>query len=171
MTHPTSNAIHFFDAANSHNVASGVYAAYYVNGFTWPEAERRRMKKVFGISVEREAFWAEHARCLDIENGAALPEDAVPFVQHRQHFLLAHGRHVNDATIYVNRSNRGDVEERLKHAGFVIVKNSTNTNTIRTWEATLDGTDIPDVWAVQIHTNGLVDTSILHGVDDFHRPV
>lgn len=168
--HPKSHvATHFYDAANPSNVPSGVYAAWYVNGFVWPLEDRRRMRGGFGISVEREAFWAEHARCLDIERGAAGPEDAVPFCQRRGAFLKAHHMNVNDAVIYVNRSNRGDVEERLKKAGFDIVKFSVHSMTVRTWEATLDGTDIEDVWACQNEGLGTFDRSILHGINDLRK--
>lgn len=158
MSHP---AIHFYDAANPANVPSGVYAAAYINGFVWPQHDIDRMRKIIKISVERSPLWAEKARCLDIERGAALPEDAPPFVQHRINFLRAHGFHHNDAVVYVNRSNRGDVTERLQHAGLAA----------HYWVATLDGTDIGDAWAVQLATiHGAYDLSILHGVDDFRKP-
>lgn len=158
MSHP---AIHFYDAANPANVPSGVYAAVYINGFAWPQSEINRMARIFKISVERSPLWAEKARCIDIENGAALPVDAAPFVQHRINFLKAHGLHFNDSVVYVNRSNRGDVQERLAHAGLHAYN----------WVATLDGTDLDDAWAVQLQTvNGAYDLSRLHGVNDFRKP-
>lgn len=171
--YPTNlhTSVHFYDAANSRNVPSGVYAAVYINGdFVWPESERRRMSHIIGVSVEREAFWAEHGRAIDLENKAALPEDAPGFVKHRGMFLASHGFHHNDAVVYVNRANRGDVVERLQHAGITIVMDNLNVDTAREWVATLDGTDIPDAWACQSFTNGLFDRSILHGIDSFRRP-
>lgn len=149
--------IHFYDAAGSEHVPSDQYAAVYVNGFAWPASEVTRMKKVIRISVEREATWARHARVLDIENGAALPTDAVPFLQERKSL----GFH--DGTLYVNRSNWGDVKERCTAAGF----------TPFWWVATLDGTqDIPGAWAVQFSggPTASVDISVLHGVDNFRKP-
>lgn len=171
--HPTNlhHQVHFYDAANSRNVPSGVYAAVYVNGaFAWPESERKRMSHIIGISVLREPQWAEHARCLDIENGAALPEDAVAFVKHRGMFLAAHGHHHNDAVVYVNRSNREEVHQRLDAAGITTVMDNLNVDTAREWVATLDGTDVIDAWACQSSTDGLLDRSILHGIDSFRRP-
>ena len=162
--------LHFYDAANSHNVPSGVHAAVYINGFAWPQSEIDRMGAVIRISVERDHAWANRARVIDIENGAALPEDAVPFCQERERFLATKSMHVNDSVVYVNRSNRGDVEERLRRAGFTIVVNNIEPGTVRVWEATLDGTDVPDTWACQTFTNGAFDRSILHGVNDFRKP-
>ena len=80
--------IHFYDAATPENVPSGVYAAVYVNGFAWPESQIKRMAKVIRISVHREAYWAKFARVIDIESGAALTTDAVPFIRARR----AHSR-------------------------------------------------------------------------------
>lgn len=169
--HPTSSALHFFDAANSHNVASGVHAGVYINGrFAWEHDEIMRMSAIFKISVFADSFWAQRARCLDIEQGAAGPEDAVPFCQRRGAFLAAHGMHVNDSVVYVNRSNRDDIRERLHHAGFQLVLASTHQKTVREWVATLDGTDITDAWSCQRETNGRVDISVLHGVNDFRKP-
>lgn len=151
-------AKHFYDAASPENVPSGVYAAVYINGFAWPEAEIRRMRKVIRVSVEREASWAKLARVIDVENGAALPEDVVPFLRERRSLGF------RDGTAYVNRSNWGDVADRVHSAGF----------TAFYWVATLDGTQaVPGAWAVQ-YQGGLTagfDLSVLHGADTFHKPV
>ena len=158
----TTRAIHFYDAATPENVPSGVYAAVYVNGFVWPQAQVRRMAKVIRISIRREAFWAEHARCLDIELGAAEPGDAVPFVRRRRAFLKAHGLHGDDATCYVNRSNIVEVRQLFEEA---------HEPPPLVWVATLDGTtEVEGAWAVQYETTGRFDLSILHGVDNFRRP-
>lgn len=150
-------SIHFYDAANPHNVPSGVYAAIYINGdFAWDEHDIRRMHKTIALSVEREARWARLARGIDVERGAAQPEDVVPFLQERRRLGF------NDGTVYVNRSNRGDVGERCQHAGLHPYE----------WVSTLDGTIVPGVWATQLHggmTSGF-DLSILQGRDTFHRP-
>lgn len=154
MTRP----IHFYDAANPTAVPSGVYAAVYVNGFAWPEAHIKRMHRVFSVSVLRDAHWARQARCIDIENGAAHPEDAVPFVRERRRLGF------NDATVYVNRSNHDDVAERLQHA---------DLRGVRFWVATLDGTQaVPGAWAVQYQggMHAAFDLSVLHGTDNFHAP-
>lgn len=158
---------HFYDAASPENVPSGVYAAVYINArYAWSHHEIARMAKVFRISVEREASWARIARCIDLENGAGEPQDAAPFVKARWDFGF------NDATVYVNRSNRDDVKERLAHAGFKTTQQpSTAVQYAYDWVATLDGTDVPDAWAVQIATvHGAYDLSVLHGVNNFHPP-
>jgi hypothetical protein len=147
--------IHFYDAATPENVPSGVYAAVYVNGYAWPQSEVERMAKVIRISVQREAYWAKYARVIDVETGAALPADVVPFI--RERMALGH----DDATAYVNRSNKATVEQLVDDAGLKC----------RYWVATLDGTqDIPGAWAVQYLGAGRYDLSILYGVNDFHNP-
>lgn len=158
--------LHFYDAANSHNVPSGVPAAVYINArFAWAKSEIRRMSKIFSISVEPEAFWAKDARCIDIENGAAGIENAVPFVIERRK------RH-NDATNYVNRNNWEPVIERFQHAMLALPF---------FWVATLDGTMEVETkvngvtvraWAVQYFggPDTAFDKSILHGVDNLHKP-
>ena len=158
--------IHFYDAATPQNVPSGVYAGVYVNGYAWPERQVKRMARVFRISVHRESFWAKYARCIDVENGAALPEDVPPFIHTRR----AHGH--NDATAYVNRSNWLAVYNHVKDAGMPEPL---------WWVSTLDGTQevelsengvvIARAWAVQYedHRN-MYDLSILHGINNFVRP-
>ena len=152
------NPTHFYDSASPENVPSGVYAAVYINGdFRWPEDEIRRMSKVFGVSVEKEPSWARLARCIDLENGAGGIEDAAPFIKARLHYGF------DDGTVYVNRSNRDEVAGRLQGAGITALN----------WVATLDGTmDVLDAWAVQYHggLNAPFDLSVLHGVNNFHKP-
>lgn len=149
--------LHFYDSANPAAIPSGVYAGVYVNGFAWPAAQVHRMHKVFRISVHSDPGWAAHARCIDIETGAAAPADAVPFVRERRRLGF------DDATVYVNRSNMTEVRRLLEAAHLPALF----------WVATLDGTqDVPGAWAVQ-YQGGLhsaFDLSVLHGVDNFHRP-
>jgi hypothetical protein len=150
--------IHFYDAATPENVPSGVYAAVYINGFAWPESQIRRMSHVFRISVQREARWARFARCIDVETGAALPEDVPPFIEHRRALGFP------DSTAYVNRSNWEEVRQRVEHAKLPHPFY---------WVATLDGTqDVPGAWAVQYQGGGNApfDKSVLHGVNNFVRP-
>lgn len=149
--------IHFYDAATPENVPSGVYAAYYVNGFVWPQSQIRRMARVFGISVRPDAFWARFARCLDIERGAANPSDLVPFMHER----AAHVGGFHDVVAYVNRSNWSDAQRRVQDAGLPAPL---------WWVATLDGTDIQDCWACQQFGHPGFDLSVLHGVDNFRKP-
>lgn len=149
--------IHFYDSATPQNVPSGVYAAVYVNGFAWPERQVKRMARVFRISVHREAFWAKYARCIDVESGAALPEDVPGFLRERR----AHG--YGDGTVYVNRSNWETVKEHIQRAALPQPFY---------WVATLDGTqDVPGAWAVQYRDEGnRFDLSVLHGINNFVRP-
>lgn len=161
-------SIHFYDAASPHAVPSGVYAAVYVNGFKWPEADVQRMRRVIRVSVEREASWARHARVIDVESGAALPEDVVPFLHER----LSLGHH--DGTAYVNRSNILDVHERVVHER---ERTGNDHFLCRYWMATLDGSqpteyDRLHLWAVQYHggMSAAYDLSVLYGVDDFVKP-
>jgi hypothetical protein len=155
-----SHKIHFYDSAGPENIASGVYAAVYVNGFPWPEDDVRRMKRVFRVSVEREAVWAKAARTIDVENGAALPEDVVPFIKERRSLGF------NDATSYVNRSNWDDVVERVEFA---------KIHQPFYWVATLDGTQEVSglrgtpAWAVQYQggPTSPFDVSVLHGKNNF----
>lgn len=157
----SSHQIHFLDAARPENVPTGSYAAVYINGFAWPQSQIDRMHRIFRISVHREAFWAKFARCIDVENGAALPEDVPAFLATR----LEHG--YRDGTVYVNRSNWEAVRQEVKD------HESELRFTPYYWVATLDGTqNVPGAWAVQ-YKGGLdspVDVSVLHGVDNFVRP-
>lgn len=161
----TDSRLHFYDAANPGNVPSGVLAAVYINGFVWPDFQVDRMAGTFAISVLREPGWARFARCLDIESHAALPEDLVPFLHERAR--LGH----RDGTGYVNRSNwkaaAQDVKDnRLPMPHWWV---STLDGTQEVVEHLDDGTELR-AWAVQYFTNGRYDLSILHGVDNFHRP-
>lgn len=154
--------IHFYDSASPGNIPSGVHAAVYINGFAWPVEEILRMGAVKRISVLPQSFWAKYASIIDVETGAATPEDVVPFGEVR----LSHGW--DDPTAYVNRSNWQAVKDRVAEHGSEALKKC-----IRYWVATLDGTqDIPGAWAVQyfggLHT--AYDLSVLHGKNDFHKP-
>lgn len=148
-------SIHFYDAATPENVPSGVHAAVYINGFVWPESQVQRMAAVRRISVERESHWADLASIIDVEGGAALPEDVVPFLKRR----ISHGWF--DGTAYVNRSNYGDVAERVRSAGLMCLY----------WVATLDGTmEVDGAWAVQYGQGPgqAYDLSVLYGHNYFH---
>lgn len=149
--------IHFYDSASPENIPSGVYAAVYVNGYKWSTHDVDRMRAVIRVSVERESSWAKEARVIDVENGAALPQDVVPFIRERRR----HGH--NDATAYVNRSNWDECKRLVRDAGLECFW----------WVATLDGTqDIPGAWAVQYY-GGMrtpYDLSVLHGENTFHSP-
>lgn len=152
-------AVHFYDSASPENIPTGVHAAVYINGFAWPESEIRRMSRVIRVSVLREAHWAQHARVIDVENGAAQPQDVVPFIRYRM-AMGAGDRH--NATAYVNRSNYEQVRNLVKEAGLHC----------RYWVATLDGTqEVEGSWAVQ-YWGGVrspYDLSVLHGVNDFSK--
>lgn len=151
--------IHFRDSASPENIPSGSYAAVYINGrFTWSQRDRERMAKIFCVSVQRDAFWAKFARCIDVEKEAALPEDVPGFIAERR----AHG--FNDATVYVNRSNidavKAEVEQHHLAPPFY-------------WVATLDGTQhFEGAWAVQYAggVNAPFDVSVLHGINNFVTP-
>lgn len=157
----TKQPIHFYDAATPENVPSGVHAAIYVNGRdAWPRSQVDRMAAVFRISVLREASWAKFARCLDIEPGAAEPQDAVPFMGLRLELGFP------DGTTYVNRSNRAEVQELCREAK---LKFRGKPWMPFEWVATLDGTDVSDAWAVQLETVHGYDYSVLHGINNFHK--
>lgn len=153
--------VHFYDAANSHNVPSGVYAAIPADGaFAWRETEIRRMEKVFMYTVLGGVGAARYARGIDIEQGdrANNPDEYMPFLIER---TRTHG----DATPYCNRSTHSSVAAACERAGIL--------SKVHFWIATLDGTmDFPGAWAVQYH-GGMTapfDLSVLHGRDTFHRP-
>lgn len=152
-----SRQIHFYDAAEPRNVPSGVYAAVYVNGlYVWPTVEVARMGKIIRISVLPEAHWAQAARALDVETGAAGIGNIVPFITERRRCGY------DDATIYTDRSNLPAAKAAVAAAGL----------TCRFWVATLDGTQDIDEWAVQYQggDNAPYDLSVLRGIDDFHHP-
>lgn len=153
--------LHFYDAANSHNVPSGVVAFVPADGdFKWRDSEASRMSRVAYYTVLGGAEAARYARGIDIEVGdrANIPDEYMPF-------LIARNQHYGDATPYCNRSTRPSVMAACERAGIL--------DKMHFWIATLDGTqDIEGAWAVQ-YQGGLhapVDLSVLHGVDNFHRP-
>jgi hypothetical protein len=138
-----------------------VFAAVAIDGrFAWDEHDIQRMEKVFRYTVLGGMIVAHHARCIDIEagNSANSPERYMPF-------LVERTRHYGDATAYVNRSNHAQVAAECEKAGIL--------SAVHFWIATLDGTqDVPGAWAVQ-YQGGLhapFDVSVLHGVNNFHRP-
>jgi hypothetical protein len=151
-------SIHFYDATEPANVPSGVYAAVYVNGtYVWREEEAKRMSHIFRISVNPDPYWADYARCIDVEQGDAWPVSAaIPFLQARH-------RRNGDATAYCNRSTLPALRALVDRAGIPVLY----------WIATLDGTqNVPGAWAVQ-YQGGMTapyDLSILHGVNNFVRP-
>jgi hypothetical protein len=156
------NLIHFYDAAEPRNLPSGVYACVYANGFTWPHNEVLRMRGVRYVSVARGSHWARTCSIIDIENGAALPEDVVPFVRERE----AEGH--PDATAYVNRGNWPTVKTLVDDA-----VRAGHIHDCLYWVATLDNTvDIPGAWAVQYMGGGYsrYDVSVLFGHNWFHNP-
>lgn len=159
--------LHFYDAATPANVPSGAHAAVYVNGYAWKAGDARRMAAVFYVSVLPEASWARYARCLDIESGAAKPSDLPAFIHHRRTLGF------NDATAYVNRSNWQAAYDAVKAAGereplwWVSTLDGTMDAELR-----VDGATIAIAWAVQYSGGPAAryDLSILHGVNNFHRP-
>lgn len=85
---------------------------------------------------------APGADVLDIENGDATPQQAVPWV----HGHNAHGGTTFPAILYVNRSNRAVVEGLLTANGLVVDRD------YKWWVSTLDGSVTvpgPGVLAVQ----------------------
>lgn len=155
--------LRFYDSAAPLNVPFGSLAGVYVNGYAWSPSEVHRMHAVFGISVLPEARWADRARCIDVETGAASPGDVVPFLQYRER--LGH----RDGTVYVNRGSwdavRADVDQALR--------DGTLHHHPRYWVATLDGTTrVADEWATQAWggNDSPYDVSVLHGVHDFTEP-
>jgi hypothetical protein len=151
--------IRFYDSASPKNIPTGVYAAVYVNGrYAWPEADVDRMAKVIRISVGADPAWAAHARCIDVETGAATLEQAMAFVRERRNFGY------DDATVYCDRSTLVALVEAFEHA---------KIRPPYWWVATLDQTqDVAGAWAVQYQggPHAPYDLSVLHGVDNFHRP-
>lgn len=95
------------------------------------------------------------ASILDVERGAARPVDAPRFVRERAALNQL-------AVIYVNRSNRGEVESRCRGLPYFL------------WVATLDNTttvaDMERVVAVQAFSRaGLYDESVVYA--DWWHPV
>ena len=153
--------LHFYDAANAGNVPSGVVAFVPVDGdFAWRESDVHRMSRVARYTVLGGAEAARHARGIDIEVGdrANNPDEYMPF-------LIARHKSHGDATPYCNRSTLPSVQQHCERAGIL--------SGMHFWVATLDGTqDVPGAWAVQ-YEGGFTarfDLSVLHGVDNFHRP-
>ena len=154
--------IHFYDAANPRNVPSGVYAAVPIDGMfahDWG-LHIHRMEKVFRYTVLGGVAVAHQARGIDIERGdrANSPNFYIPFLEERT-------KHYGDATAYCNRDTRPSVMAACERAGIL--------DRVLFWVATLDGTsEVPGAWAVQYKggPTSPFDLSVLHGVDNFHRP-
>ena len=150
--------VQFYDSASPGNIPSGVNAAVCINGrFAWSEHDVRRMGSVFRyIAVGGEPQWAAHARGVDIEPECVWPpEQAIPF-------LVARHLHFGDATAYCDRSTLPQLRELVDRAGIRVLY----------WVATLDDTrQVEGAWAVQYaDVRNLYDVSILHGVNNLHRP-
>lgn len=151
-------SIHFYDSASPENIPSGSYAAVCIDGeFAWPEHDTERMEKVFRYTVEGQQSKATQARGIDIEPGCVWPPArAMPF-------LIARHKAYGDATAYCDRSALPQVARLVKEARIEVLY----------WVATLDGTvNVPGAWAVQFSggTRSPFDVSVLHGVDNFHKP-
>lgn len=157
--------IHFYDSASPENIPSGAYAAAYVNGYVWPPAEIDRMSRVIRTSVEGSAYWARYARVIDVENGAASPDDVIPFFYERARA----GAH--DATVYASLAT-------LQESGIVSNLNAHGWKNPRLWVAEWDGNPAarPEVdgvkaWAKQYSNVGTrYDLNALYGTNDFLRP-
>jgi hypothetical protein len=130
---------------------TGAVAAYINDKYAWPHSQIARFRQVIRISVTGDASEARRARVIDVEQFAATPADAAPFI--RERIRLGH----HDATVYCSRDNVPAV--RAACAGL----------TFRLWVA--DWTGEPhkiagiDAWAVQYHGGASLpfDTSIIYG--------
>jgi hypothetical protein len=150
-------SIHFYDSAEPRNIPSGVYAAVCMDGdFAWSPHDIERMAKVFRYIVHPTVEKAMIARGVDIEKGNATVPEAMPFLVERH-------RMFGDATAYCDRSTLPELRGAVNAAGIEVFE----------WVATLDGTQgVEGAWSVQ-YLGGLTspfDLSVLHGVDNFHRP-
>ena len=149
--------LHFYDSADPRNIATGVHAAVNIDGlYAWDERDIHRMTAIFRYVVHPTVAKAHLARGVDIENGDATVEEAMPFLIER-HKLFG------DATAYCSRSTLPELRARVNTAGITVLE----------WVATLDGTqEVPGAWAVQ-YQGGIhapYDVSVLHGVNNFHSP-
>lgn len=150
-------SLHFYDSANPKNIPSGVCAAVNIDGsFAWEEEDIQRMARIFRYVVHPTVAKARLARGVDIERGDATVTEAMPF-------LIARHKLYGDATAYCDRSTLPELRSAVAQAHIQVFE----------WVATLDGTqNIDGAWAVQ-YQGGLraaYDLSVLHGVDNFHRP-
>lgn len=150
-------SIHFYDSASPENIPSGVHAAVNIDGdFAWQQRDVHRMAAIFRYVVHPTVAKAHLARGVDIENGDATVDEAMPF-------LIERHKHYGDATAYVNRSTLPELRARVNAAGIVVFE----------WVATLDGTqDVGGAWAVQYQggIHAAFDLSVLHGPNNLHRP-
>ena len=150
-------ATRFYDSANPENIPSGVYAAVCIDGdFAWDQEDIDRMAYVFRYVVHPTVAKARLARGVDIENGNATVQSAMPMLVARHHEF-------GDATAYCSRATLPELRAAVKRAGIVVYE----------WVATLDGTtEVDGAWAVQVQggIKAPFDVSILHGINNFHRP-
>jgi hypothetical protein len=119
-----------YDSDQPSSIPSGVWAAGYVDGYAagplywgapgaWSHFPNAKRIAVFGQTNDGD--------CLDVERGDATPSEAPQWVKWR----LAAG--IQRPWVYVNRSNRSQVENALTMAGIL-------TDQVALWVATLDGT-------------------------------
>jgi len=129
----------------------------YINGeFAWPQSQIARFPKIIRISVTGDPSAARLARCIDVETGAATPDDAAAFIQER------HRLGFGNATVYCDESN------------VAAVKTACAGLTYRFWIASWTGKahEVDNAWAVQYSGGPDVtyDTSIVYGQEDFSHP-
>lgn len=86
----------------------------YVNHrppWTRADFEAHKAAGYMAISVRRDAWWAHVAREIDVETGAALPEDVPGFA------LLRHHLGYRNAGVYVSLDSWPPVRQALEAAG------------------------------------------------------
>jgi hypothetical protein len=100
---------------------AGAYAGYTTGLFpTWPALKARFQGKAHLVSIAINA--AEHALCLDVEKGDALPSQVPAWVK------TEHGRNVHRPIVYASASAMTEILARLTAAGI-------GRDQVRLWSA------------------------------------
>jgi hypothetical protein len=148
-------------------------ACYADGGYAWSPAQEALFARKIRISVEAGLpEGSAHARCIDVERGAATPADARPFLEAHRALGFTNG------TVYCSASNvrtvldaAGDCDVPRWWIAWWTGRPQTPAEVVAEVRAQC-GVDLPEskVWAQQYANFPEYDLSVVFGKPDFsHR--
>lgn len=147
-------------------------ACYCDGEYAWSPAQEHLFGRKIRITVEANLTEAaEHARCIDVENGAATPADVRPFLEAHAKLGFSNG------TVYCSAANVRNVVEAVH--GFTIPRwwvawywgkpGYPTAAQVLAEVRRLTGVNLPEasLWACQYANYPQWDLSVVYGKPDF----